>query len=264
MEQLEVHCSYKHAGGVKHTVLLGSETWTPYKQRRLNNSHRHSPRLLLGITCRARITQTALAERAKPPSVRSHVQQRMMDESRRTFRMLDCHLAGDKVATGSYAVGTSPNKTISSWTSMLSAWKMQFLHRWNHRGSAWGSKEVKEEATITEHQHVVGITRVDVRHLAPLCWSLNTWCSKSKHRKLSLCNNACLANKTTAVKISVCAHWEQSNMKKICKLFPSIFYLCLFYTSSKRYMGLVLSPWRERSVVWKYIVQVRTRPADTR
>lgn len=114
---------------VNHTLLHGSKTWTPYQRRQHNSSHRHCLRRLLGITRRARITHTALLKRAQLPSVRTLLWQRrrgrMMDESRRTFCMRNCHLARDKLATPSYAVGIYPNKTIGSSTSALSPGKMQ-------------------------------------------------------------------------------------------------------------------------------------------
>lgn len=114
---------------VNHTLLHGSKTWTPYQRRQQNSSHRHCLRHLLGITRRDRITHTALLKRAQLPSVRTLLWQRrhgrMMDESRRTFCMRNCHLARDKLATPSYAVGISPNKNISSSTSALSTGKMQ-------------------------------------------------------------------------------------------------------------------------------------------
>lgn len=130
MLPLEAHCSCctnKQASPsfVSHSLLHAGENPDPqYEQLRQNNSHRRSLRRLLGITRRGRITQTALTARAQPPSVRSHPRQRrrprMIDESRRTLCMRNSHVAGDKVATPGYAVGMSPNKNISSWTSVLS------------------------------------------------------------------------------------------------------------------------------------------------
>lgn len=114
---------------VNHTLLHGSKTWTPYQRRAQNSSHRHCLRRLLGITRRDRITHTALLKRAQLPSVRTLLWQRrrgrMMDESRGALCMRNCHLARDKLATPSHAVGTSPNKTTSSSTAALSPGKMQ-------------------------------------------------------------------------------------------------------------------------------------------
>lgn len=185
---------------VNHTLLHGSKTWTPYQRRQQNSSHRHCLRRLLGITRRDRITHTALLKRAQLPSVRTLLWQRrrgrMMDESRRTFCMRNCHLA-----TPSYAVGMSPNKTISSSTSALSPGKMQLraadfspmkselptFHLWNHPGSTPGSKEVKEEAA-TGHHHIINITRISGQ-VCLACIGLfqhSRYCNKSACKKSAL------------------------------------------------------------------------------